>query len=358
MLMGKEDTQLMAKVKQKIGTMKELSEAIGISRPTLSRYFQDPSAVRPSTSQKIKERLEEVDYVYNFIATRQNRKSSGLLGVIIPYYNDLFFTSLLEAIEGAARDAGYTVITQSSDGNAEAEAQAVARLRSMNADGAIIAPLGLESSTEMFQMARVDFPIVFADSRPAEELQGADFVGTDNTQSIASIVEYLCRTGDSPIFLGMPRLNSNAIERERAYVEKMRQLGFEPRLIDADDAPESWEFEAYGLAVMDRHFSRQRHIAETILCANDRIAIGAIRAANKHGLFARNSDRRNGLRIAGHDDHPLSRYMYPAITTAGQDIAGIGEEAVRVLIDRIRGERSDEPVSIFKDTALRIRESA
>ncbi|MGI9503869.1 MAG: helix-turn-helix domain-containing protein, partial [Geminicoccaceae bacterium] len=45
----------MAKAKQKIGTMKELAEAIGISRPTLSRYFQDPSSVRDSTSQKIKE---------------------------------------------------------------------------------------------------------------------------------------------------------------------------------------------------------------------------------------------------------------------------------------------------------------
>lgn len=345
------------KAKRKIGTMKELSEAIGISRPTLSRYFQDPSTVRPSTSRKIKERLQEVDYVYNFMATRQNRKSSGLVGVIIPYYNDLFFTSLVEAIEGAARRAGFTVITQSSDGNAEGEAQAVSRLRSMNADGAIIAPLGLASSTEAFRMARVDFPIIFADSRPAADVHGTDFVGTNNMQSIASVVEYLCRTGGPPVFLGMPRLNSNAIERESAYIEKMRLLGFEPRLIDAGGAPESWEFEAYGHRVMDRHFGLQGHVSDTILCANDRIAIGAIRAANTHGLFQRASERRHGLRIAGHDDHPLSAYMYPAITTAGQDIAGIGEDAVRLLVERIRGERDDEPVSIFKDAALRIRES-
>jgi LacI family repressor for deo operon, udp, cdd, tsx, nupC, and nupG len=347
----------MAKNKQKIGTMKELSEAIGISRPTLSRYFQDPSTVRPSTSQKIEERLKEFDYVYNFIATRQNRKSSSLVGVIIPYYNDLFFTSLLQAIERAARGAGYTVITQSSDGNSEGEVQAVARLRSMNADGAIIAPLGLASSTEAFQMAREDFPIVFTDSRPAVEAHRADFVGTNNAQSIAAIVEYLCRTGDAPIFLRMPRLNSNAVEREEAYVEKMRELGFEPRFINSGGVSESWEFEAYGLRVMDQNFSRQKYLSETILCANDRVAIGAIRAANKHGLFARNRERRNGLRIAGHDDHPLSQYMYPAITTAGQDITGIGEEAVRVLIERIRGEGPDEPASIYKEAALKIRES-
>lgn len=347
----------MAKAKQKIGTMKELAKAIGISRPTLSRYFQDPSSVRGSTSQKIKERLEGVDYVYNFIATRQNRKSSGLVGVIVPYYNDLFFTSLLEAIEKAAREAGFTVITQSSDGDADGEIEAVARLRSMNADGAIIAPLGVAGSTEAFRNAREDFPIVFADSQPAEPVSGADFVGTNNAQSIATVVEYLCRTGEAPIFLGMPRLNSNAIEREGAYTATMRKLGLKPRFVDARETPESWEFEAYGLGVMDRHFSRQKHISETVLCANDRIAIGAIRAANKHGLFSRDAQLRNGLRIAGHDDYPLSRYMYPTITTAGQDIAGIGEDAVRILVERIRGERKGAPVSIFRDATLQIRES-
>lgn len=347
----------MAETKRKIGTMKELSEVIGISRPTLSRYFQDPTSVRPATSRKIKEKLQEVDYVYNFMATRQNRKSSGLVGVIIPHYSDLFFTTLLEAIEAAARSAGLTVIAQSSDGDADGEVRALARLRSMNADGAIIAPLGLESSTEAFRSALGDFPIVFADSRPADGLSEADFVGTNNRQSITSIVEYLCRTGDAPIFLGMPRLNSNALEREGAYVKTMRESGLEPRFVNAEGAPESWEFEAYGLGVMDQHFSRQRHISDTILCANDRIAIGAIRAANKHGLFTRGAKHRSRLRIAGHDDHPLSKFMYPAITTAGQDIAGIGAEAVELLVKRIGTECKEGPVVILKDAALRVRES-
>ena len=347
----------MAKTKKKIVTMKELSEAIGISRPTLSRYFQDPSSVRDTTSQKIRERLKEVDYVYNFIATRQNRKSSGLVGVVIPHYNDLFFTSLLEAIERSARAAGFTVITQSSYGDAEGEIQAVARLRSMNADGAIIAPLGLQASIDAFQLACKDFPVVFADSRPPEDIDSADFIGTDNAQSIGSIVEFLCRTGTPPVFLSMPQLNANAIERERAYVRKMQDLGFEPGFVDASAAQFSWEFEAYGYNVMERNFSRQRHVSATILCANDRIAIGAIRAANKHGLFSREARGKNGLRIAGHDDHPLSRYMYPAITTAGQDILGIGQDAVRLLVERIRGERTGAGITVLKDASLKVRES-
>ena len=73
--------------KTKISTMNELSDALGISRPTLSRFFQDPASVRPSTSAKIEERLKSVDYVPNFFATRMNRKSTGIIGVVIPYHN-------------------------------------------------------------------------------------------------------------------------------------------------------------------------------------------------------------------------------------------------------------------------------
>jgi len=344
--------------KPRINTMKELSETIGVSRPTLSRYFQDPASVRPTTSRKIRERLEEVDYVYNFLATRQNRKTTGLIGVVIPHFNDLFFTSLLEAIDASARKKGFTIITQSSHGDEAMEVKAVEKLRSMNADGAIIAPLGVAGSNAAFQAASKDFPIVFADSRPCAPIENADFVGTDNAQSIATMVKYLCREGDGPVFVSMPHLNSNAIEREQAYVRTMRELGHEPCFVDSGNAPRTWEFEAYGFAVMDDHFSHQRYTGATILCANDRIAIGAIRAANRHGLFARGREVRGRLRIAGHDDHPLSRYMFPALTTIAQDIAGIAEAAIRLLTERIGHDHGARTVTVMKPAALKLRESS
>ncbi|MFK7765048.1 MAG: LacI family DNA-binding transcriptional regulator [Roseobacter sp.] len=338
--------------------MKELSKAIGISRPTLSRYFQDPSNVRPSTSRKIEDRLAKVDYVYNFFATRQNRKSSGLIGVIIPHYEDLYFASILTAIENAASQAGFTVITQCSNGAADGEPRAVARLRSMGADGAIVAPLGLHSSTESFRLAREDFPVVFVDSRPAEPINATDFVGTNNTQSIAKVIEYLCRTGEAPVFLGMPAVTSNAFERQAAYACTMQQLGLRSHMIEVQEPVDAWAFESFGLTTMDGHFSRQQYTTDTILCANDRIAIGAIRAANKHGLFVAKRSHQPSLRIAGHDDHPLSRFMFPAITTARQDIDGIGADAVRLLVERIREERNGAGIAQLKGVTLKIRESA
>lgn len=344
--------------KPKIHTMKELSKAISISRPTLARFFEDESSVLPSTSKKIKERLENVDYVYNFLATRQNRKSTGLIGVIVPRFEDLFFASLLDSIETAARSAGFTMITQSSHGTHEFEERAVQKLRSMNVDGAIIAPLGVERLHEAFESAGEDFPIVFADSHPSRSLPHADFVGTDNTNSMGVMVEYLCRSGPAPVYLTMPKLNSNAVARQDAYFAKMNELGHTGDVILTPDGMDSWQFERYGFEVMDAHFGQGRHVGATILCANDRIAIGVIRAANTHGLFNRNGGARDDLRIAGHDDHPLSRYIYPALTTVAQRVDDIGKEAVGLLVDRVRNGRDGDAVTRLLDGALKVRESA
>lgn len=339
--------------------MKELSQVIGISRPTLARYFEDESSVLPSTAQKIKARLAEVDYVYNFLATRQNRKSTGIIGVVIPHFEDLFFASLLDSIEAAARAAGFTIITQSSHGEASLEGQAIGKLRSMNVDGAIVAPLGTDGNLEVFQAAGADFPIVFADSYPGAHLPNADFVGTDNSSSIGIMVDYLCRTGPPPCFLAMPKLNLNALERQDAYFQKMRAQGHQGALVETRTGMESWAFERYGFEVMHDHFSHGRHVSDTILCANDRIAIGAIRAANTHGLFFDQGGKARGrLRVAGHDDHPLSRYIFPSLTTVAQEVEEIGKDTVNLLLKRLRHGREGKGTQMLRGGALRIRESA
>ena len=344
--------------KPKINTMAELAAAIGVSRPTLSRYFQSPDSVRGSTSKKIKLGLESVEYVPNFFATRMNRKTTGIIGVIIPYLNDLFFTKLLEAIEIAAMNEGFTVITQCSHSDPLIEARAVETLMSMNVDGALVAPLGNQSDQAAHQRLQSRLPYVLVDSRPAT-MPDVDYVGADHVQSTELITEYLCRVGKPPVFLAMPRVNFNAVERENAYVNKMQALGHAPEVIGANLISENWFFEAHGEAVLSDSFSQGRLLDRSILCANDRVAIGALRAAARHGL-APGASGKGGLRIAGHDDYPLAPFTTPALTTVAQNVEAIGNAAVSRLIEILHsdGKLGGGPqVQLFEGT-LRLRESA
>lgn len=343
--------------KQRIDTMEELSAAIGVSRPTLSRYFQDPERVSKTSQDRIRRGLERVEYVPNFFATRMNRKSTGMIGVIIPYLNDLFFTRLLESIEIAAMEAGYTVITQCSHSDPRIEARAAETFMSMSVDGALVAPLGNQSDLKAYERLHSRLPFVLVDSRP-KTLSEIDFVGTNHVQSTGLATEYLCRVGAPPVFLAMPRVNFNAMERENAYIAKMKDLGHEPIVIGTDLVKEAWHFEAHGQAVLEDQFSRGHLTEASILCANDRVAIGALRAAGRYG-FQPGATRNGGLRIAGHDDNPLCPFTNPSLTTVAQDIDSIGRAAVERLIECIRGEkmRLDHEVKLY-DGVMKIRESA
>ena len=343
--------------KPRINTMEELSVAIGVSRPTLSRFFQDPTLVKANTVARIQEGLAQVEYVPNFFATRLNRKSTGIIGVIIPYLNDLFFTKLLESVEVAAMEAGLTVITQCSHSDPAIEARAAETFMSMNVDGALVAPLGDHSDKTVHLRLKSRLPFVLMDSRP-KTMPNVDFVGTNHMQSTGLITEYLCRVGDPPVFLAMPRVNFNALEREAAYIAQMRKQGFEPEILGTGLVDENWHFEEHGQAVLDAEFARGRLTDRSILCANDRVAIGALRAAARHGLTP-GRGAKGGLRIAGHDDYPLCPFLSPALTTVAQDTDAIGRKAVSRILQIIRGEvADDDPEITLFDGRLKLRESA
>ena len=313
--------------------------------------------MRGSTAEKIRLGLEKVEYVPNFFATRMNRKTSGMIGVIIPYLNDLFFTKLLEAIEIAAMEEGLSVMTKCSHSDPLIEARAVETFMQMNVDGALVVPLGNQSDRATYSRLQARLPFVMVDSRP-ETMPDVDYVGTDHLQSTGLITEYLCRVGDPPIFLGMPRVSFNAVERENAYLAHMQKQGFRGEVIGTELLREGWLFEAHGEAVMNDHFSRGEYTVRSILCANDRVAIGALRAASRHGLTP-GRQNEGGLRIAGHDDYPLCPFTTPALTTVAQDYAAIGKASVFRLIERMVGvAQQDKPkVQLMKGT-LKLRESA
>src|SRR5579871_6888661 len=91
----------------RIRTMEEFSAASGISRPTLSRFFNDPQSVRSASRLKIEEAMERFGYRPNLFAVNFNRRNPKTLGVVLPSLVDPFFAGLLRHIERQALAAGY-----------------------------------------------------------------------------------------------------------------------------------------------------------------------------------------------------------------------------------------------------------
>ena len=73
-----------------------------------------------------------------------------------------------------------------------------------------------------------------------------------------------------------------------------------------------------------------------VVCANDEMAAGAMAAAHERGL-----ELPKELSIVGFDDAPISRYVYPKLTTIHYPIADMGTMAARWVLKNVYEQPQD-----------------
>jgi len=102
---------------EKIKNMEEFASLSGISRPTLSKYFNNPQSVRASTRTRVEAALEKYDYRPNIYAINQNRRLTKNIGIVVPYLSDPFFAEIARNLEELVVAAGFRPILLSSQGS-------------------------------------------------------------------------------------------------------------------------------------------------------------------------------------------------------------------------------------------------
>ena len=84
----------------KIKNMEDFAAVSGISRPTVSKYFNDPDSVRKTTRAKIEAALARYDYRPNIYAINQNRSRTKNIGLVVPNLTDPFFAEMARRTDG------------------------------------------------------------------------------------------------------------------------------------------------------------------------------------------------------------------------------------------------------------------
>ena len=318
----------------KIRNMEEFAAVSGISRPTLSKYFNDPESVRETTRKRIEQALATHDYRPNVYALNQNRRKTRNIGVVAPNLIDPFFAEIGRAVEVACLKAGYNPILLSSHGSPEQEVKNLDLLRSLKPAGILLAPFGRTSDQSAIRRHSGEGPLVLFDANIEEA--GHAFIGSNNHQSIDLMVDYLCRTGEPPCFFEMRTpSNPNANKRRQAYEDSMAR--HRQKALIHQVPGDGWKFEEIGRDEGGALLEAGAFATNTILCSNDRLAIGMLSAAfqlNRRVGHQTSCD----MRVAGHDDHPFSQFTCPSLTTIAQEYLLIADRAVSELLRIMDGD--------------------
>jgi len=340
---------------KKIRNMEEFAAAVGVSRPTVSKYFNDPLSVRRTTRTRIEQALEKYDFRPNIFAMNQNRRLTKNVGIVVPHLADPTFAEIARTIERHLMSAGLHTTLFSSHGEPELENEALDSLRALRPAGALLAPLGRKSDLDHLARFCDEVPTILFD-RNIDGL-GEAFVGSDNLSFVSQIVDYLTRTGEPPCFFEMRNpSNPNAHNRRRIYVETMEAHGLEPMLVSVEG--EGWALEQIGFDGATRVLRERALPTDTVLCSNDRLAIGFIAACYELGLRV---GRGSGcsLRVAGLDDHPFARFTSPSLTTVGHEYDVVSNRGVARLLELVeRGGRFERRTEELLPARLVLRMSA
>ncbi|HEX3039081.1 MAG TPA: LacI family DNA-binding transcriptional regulator [Caproiciproducens sp.] len=151
----------------RLSHISDVAKLAGVSPATVSRVMNGTAKVSEEKLKRVLQAINETDFKPNEIARSLYKKSSRIIGYIVPSIMNIFLTEIGRAIEDEAFQNGYKMILCNSDENPKKEIAYINMLSSMNADGIIITANN-EHLDEEIRSCRI--PIVVLDKKRGNQL--------------------------------------------------------------------------------------------------------------------------------------------------------------------------------------------
>jgi len=328
-------------------TMEEISKMAGVSLATVSRSIHSPHLVRRETRERISHAMERVNYVYNATAGDLSRKRSSIIGVIIPTAKSLVFSTTLFAIQEAAQENNFSLVTGSSKYDIETEIRLLQQFKERRLAGIILTGFVFGQKDLVKELVKGGLPcVVIWDKLDDPDLS---YVGFDNFKATYTVTEYLIGLRHSRIGLIVGPYSK--VERVKKRLEGFKAaLGAHGIPYDSSLVIEKEPTLIDGKEAMSRLLSHPNR-PTAVLAASDTLAIGALAAARDMGIRVPEE-----ISLAGFDDIDIAAYCNPPLTTIRVPAYEIGQIAFKLLLDMINTQ-SRQVQKYCLDTSLIIRKS-
>ncbi|MFF8904392.1 LacI family DNA-binding transcriptional regulator [Streptomyces olivaceoviridis] len=328
-----------------MATMADVARSAGVSVATVSHVLNGTRPVLPHTRQAVLDAVDALGYTPNTLARSLVTSRTRSIGLAVSAISNPYFTEILQGVEAAALEAGYSLLIADPHDDPRHERKVVQLLHERRVDGMIVAP-SAEPSDLVGYLRRHAVPTVFLDrlvdaratedSAPGDGAAGAaaspgapcfDQVCAESAAPTALLVTHLAGLGHHRIALvaGLPGLSTTS-ERVSGYQEGLIAAGlaYDERLLVSGNSESTGAERATAdlLALPDP--------PTALVTANNAMTIGALRALRRHGRSV-----PDDLALCCFDDFAWADLFSPRLTAIAQPSRELGARAVRVLLDRL-----------------------
>ncbi|GAA4036417.1 LacI family DNA-binding transcriptional regulator [Allokutzneria multivorans] len=325
-------------------TIETIARRAGVSIASVSRVLNGLGG-RPDTVRKVQAAATELGYVPNAMARSLRGGRSGQIAFAMEDIGNPVYVAMVRRIQAVAKEAGYRLLLHSTGADREEELRALRSLADRHTEGLIISPIRI-TRDHLDELSRAVAPVVVIGSLP--EGVRLDNVRVDSRVGAAMAVAHLVGIGRRRIgFLNGPLDTVPGQARYKGYLDGLATAG-----LGGEELVESGQFQTDSGAEAAKRLLARVPDLDGLFCANDLIAVGALRALREAG-------RRvpDDVAVVGMDDTELARVTWPTLTSVGLGSARRGELAAELLVDRLGEGRDREPRWVSVTPELVARES-
>lgn len=306
--------------------IEDVAEAAGVSMKTVSRVLNREPNVREGTRELVMNAVRKLRYVPNFSARSLAGNRSYLIALVYNNPSPNYLMEIMGGVLEACVASQYNMVLCPSDTDGpRLLADIDALMARSRPDGLILTPPITESRKLIAHLEITGVP--FASVSPKQQVSRSG-VAMDETRAAFDMVRHLADLGHTRIahIVGHPAHGASGW-RLTGYRDGLAHagIGYDDSLVVQGE----FSFES-GAQAAERLLASS-HPPTAIFAANDDMAAGAIRV-----LLERNLRVPEDISVCGFDDTPLSRQIFPALTTVHQPTHDMGRLATLGLIEAMR----------------------
>ena len=327
-------------MENKLPTIREIAKRLNVSVSTVSRALSDHPRIGLRTKMRVQELAKELNYEPNIQAIFFKQKKTYVIGVILPYIREEFFSEAIRGIETLALEHDYTILLGQSFDDQDREKKVIDAFKKQRVDGIIIS---LSKQTNQFDhlrsMEKYDIPVVYFDRLPP--FDDAHKVFCNLYKGTIDMVNWLFNKGHRRIaFINGPEKILASKERLDGYIKAVsgKKLKVDMQLVERTDLTRDSTYAAM------KHLFALKNPPNAIISFNDYVHLDAVQYAKQHHIKINKE-----VLFVSYANLPVTDYVaYPPIASLEQYPYLQGEKAMEILMDIFASRIKKETITTYR----------
>ena len=304
-------------------TIIEFAKIAGVSKSTVSRYFND-GYVSETAVEKIERAIKETGFRPQRQAQSMRTKKTNLIGVIVPKISTETAPRVVEGISDELNANGYDMLIANTNLSIDKEIEYLKMFKNNNVDGVIFMATKV-TEEHLKVMDEIKVPIVVV----AQNIEEYPSVYNDDYNAARSVVNYIIKKGYKDIgFIGVYEEDiSVGYERKRGFLDELNQHG----IIINKDLIKIGDFSVESGYALAEELMEGKSKPECIFAVTDNIATGAIEYLKKNKYKI-----PEDVAVISIGNSKIARLIEPRLTTVHYHYKTAGVEAANILLGMLR----------------------